>query len=261
MARLKPAFKYYGGKFYLAPWIIGMFPNHQTYIEPFGGSASVLLNKPRSPNEIYNDLNDGIVCLLTMIRDELQELTDQLRKIKVAPEVYNEWKLKNPTSQMEKSIRAFVLHRMSRSGTGTGFSKSSRYYRGLPENEAAWDTGIKNLPKVSERLQGVEIIRKNAFDLIKEYDNSETLFYLDPPYVTKTRSLSIIYQVEMDENLHIELSQLIQKSKAKIMISGYESDLYDFLYKNWNKETKDQYLHSSQESKKIIRRECVWKNF
>jgi len=261
MARIKPAFKYYGGKFYLSPWIIGMFVSHKLYVEPFGGAASVLLNKPRSDREIYSDLNSGIVCLLTMIRDQLPELTEELRKIKVSAEVYYAWKAKQPVGEMETAVRCFVLHRMSRSGTGTGFSKSVRQYRGMPENEAAWDTGITNLPIVSRRLQDVEIRCSDAFDLIQECDGPESLFYLDPPYVTKTRSIGVIYQIEMDESLHTRLSEIVHECKGKVIISGYESDLYNRLYSNWNKEFKDQYLHSSQEAKKVMRRECVWKNF
>lgn len=261
MARIKPAFKYYGGKFYLAPWIIGMFPSHSLYVEPFGGAASVLLNKPRCNHEIYSDLNSGIVCLLTLIRDDLSSLVEKLRKISVTAEVYYSWKAKKPIGDLETAVRCFVLHRMSRSGTGTGFSKSCRTYRGLPENEAAWDTGIKNLPLVSERLQGIEILSCDALDLIQEHDGPDSLFYLDPPYVTQTRSMAEIYQVEMDEALHERLSEIVRGCSGKVIISGYGSALYDRLYMDWNKEVKDQYLHSSQSAKKVIRQECVWKNF
>jgi site-specific DNA-adenine methylase len=64
----RPVLRWLGGKFRLAPWIVSHFPEHRIYLEPFGGSASVLLHKPRAYNEIYNDLDGELVNLFQVLR-------------------------------------------------------------------------------------------------------------------------------------------------------------------------------------------------
>src|SRR5436309_6352031 len=77
MKTLRPPVKWHGGKRYLCHKIIAYFPPHETYLEPFGGAASVLLNKAPAVVEVYNDLDQRITRLFRVLRSE--EHTSELQ--------------------------------------------------------------------------------------------------------------------------------------------------------------------------------------
>lgn len=68
----RPIMRYPGGKYTLAKWVISHFPVHETYVELFGGAASVLMRKQRSIGEVYNDLDGDVVNVFRVLRDRKQ---------------------------------------------------------------------------------------------------------------------------------------------------------------------------------------------
>ena len=65
------------------------------------------------------------------------------------------------------------------------FAWSKRLRGGLPGYLNAWKTFKQGLPRLARRLQHVKLLGQDAFEVIREHDGHETLFYLDPPYCTR----------------------------------------------------------------------------
>jgi len=73
-------FPYPGNKAKHAEWILRQFPAHGCYVEPFGGAAGVLANKPASKVEVYNDRDGDLVQFFITLRDRREELEEWLRQ-------------------------------------------------------------------------------------------------------------------------------------------------------------------------------------
>ena len=78
-AKLRPPVKWHGGKYYLADRIISYFPAHRIYLEPFGGAASILLNKIPVDVEAYNDLDLRITRLFRVLQSQGHEFVSRIR--------------------------------------------------------------------------------------------------------------------------------------------------------------------------------------
>lgn len=261
--------KCHGGKFYTSSWIISHFPRDYEkydYIEPYVGGASVFLNKNRSQGiEAINDLDLGVIQIYRALRDEPANFINRLKRVKYCEATFKRIMKKSPHKNhkdyMDHAISEFILRRMSRGGLKTAFAWSERERGGQPGEINAWETILQQLPLISERLNRTYIFNENAISVIKAFDDEKTLLYADPPYLPDTRSTTDAYEYEMDTDDHIILAESLNKFKGKVIISGYPSQLYKRLYKNWNTHKKKIANHASQQKKKEIKTEILWSNY
>jgi DNA adenine methylase len=121
----------------------------------------------------------------------------------------------------------------------------------------------EQLPLIVERLRRVEIVSRPAIDVIHTWDSPETLIYADPPYVHETRHESSrdVYGVEMTEKDHSALAAALNSCKAKVVLSGYPSPLYDALYRGWRTVTFDIANHAAGGRAKARKQETLWMNW
>jgi DNA adenine methylase len=263
----RPVLRYHGGKWMIGPWVISHFPSHRVYVEPYGGAASVLMQKPRSFAEVYNDLDDEVVNLFRVLRDpaSAERLTELLR---LTPWARTEFfAAYEPTEDPIEKARRIVVRSCMAFGT-TGRRKNQTGFRGRPEidnNTGAAD--FVNYPAaigaVTERLRGVIIENKHALKIIRQQDGPETLLYVDPPYPERSRT-SIrwpsrndrCYAHEMTDDEHRVLAEVLHSVKGMVVLSGYRSDLYDQdLYADWASFQKDTFADGGKK-----RVEVVWLN-
>jgi DNA adenine methylase len=247
--------KYHGGKWLLAPWILSYLPEHKVYCEPFGGGGSVLLRKNRAHEEIYNDLDSEIVNLFQVVRDNGEDLK---KKLELTPYSRAEFELSyEPTNDsIEKARRTVVRSFMGRNpssatqGKGSFKGKQVKSYITIAH---VWMKYPDALASLTERLRGVIIENDDAIDVIKRHDSPETAFYVDPPYLPSTRDVGTDYRFEMSEEDHIKLAETLNSVKGKVILSGYPSELYNALYKDWEKVEKESIADGH-----LPRTEALW---
>lgn len=108
---------------------------------------------------------------------------------------------------------------------------------------------------IAERLRMVQIENRPAVEVIERFNYSNVFMYIDPPYVLSTRA-GKQYKHEMTDADHEELLKALLQSKAKIMISGYESEMYNDYLNGWKKK---QFSSCAEHGK--ARTETVWMNY
>lgn len=251
----RPIVRYHGGKWKLADWIIGHFPKHKVYVEPFGGGASVLLKKPRSYAEIYNDLDGEISNVFQMMRDRGEELK---RAIELTPFSRMEFmKSYEPTDDPLEWARRTIARSFMGFGSAavcgesTGFRSNSNRLGTTPAQD--WRNYPMHIPSFIERLMGVVIETKDAVGVMLKHDGEETLHYVDPPYVHSTRHKRIssrrggVYKYEMDDSEHRRLAEVLNSLRGTVILSGYRCDLYDEIYGDWERVDKNTHADGARD--------------
>lgn len=267
--KLRPPVKTHGGKWYLTDFVIEQFPeNYQelTYIEPMCAGASVFLNKLSSKEEIISDLDKGVISVFKALRDEPKEFTDRLKRVRYTERAFKMAQKRASNGfgdYIDHGVNEYMLRRMSRGGMRKSFAWSERKRGGKPGDVNAWETMLKDLPLISERVQNAIILNRSVFDIFKVLDEEDTLWYLDPPYLPNTRdeNSTSVYEYEMTVDDHINLLQLAKNARGKVIISGYSSPLYNRTLKGWKIKKKNVPNHSGQGKSKERRIEVLWMNY
>ena len=265
----RPVLRWHGGKWNLAPWVIQHFPQHQLYVEPFGGAASVLLRKPEAYSEVYNDLDQEAVNLFEVLRDpgSAARLCDLIFLTPFARDEFNA-AYEPSEDPVERARRLVIRSHMGFGSDGacgsyrTGFRANSNRSGTTPAHD--WANLPEALVAVAARLRGVTVENRPAIQVMRSHDGPETLHYCDPPYLPETRSRSgrvagvgsaAVYRHEMSAEDHEQLLDALKALQGMVVLSGYPSALYDDALTGWRRVEREALADGARK-----RTEVLWLN-
>lgn len=241
MMLARPILRWHGGKWRIAPWVIERMPQHEAYVEPFGGGASVLLRKARARLEIYNDLDAGLARFFRTLRTRAADLAEAVALTPFSRDDFAE-AYQPAGDDLEHARRFLIRSHMGFGSNGanrvTGFRAAGLRAGSLPVHQ--WCALPHVITQTAERLRGVVIENRPAVDVMLANDGASVLHYVDPPYLSSTRSdAGADYAHEMTDDDHAALLDVVCSLRGTVILSGYASDLYDARLAGWHRETRE----------------------
>lgn len=286
---MKPPFAWFGGKERIIHALLPHVPSHDAYLEPFFGAGSLFFAKRPSQIEVINDIDKDLMNFYSVLRDDVKfnkfmkltyltlysraEYMHALEKFK-----RRAWK-----DDIERAYLFYIIARMSfagRFGHSWGYDISATS-KGMSKTVHAYLSSVDRLPEIHERLRHAQIECDDWLSVYERYvpkwlqDGLKVFVYLDPPYLEDVRRNGK-YRYEFSRRRHRELIEVIKREKkAKIMLSGYPSPLYEELEEaGWCKKCWNVACHAvgrtraygllgegATFSKNQRRIECIWMNY
>jgi DNA adenine methylase len=232
---------WFGGKGKVAQKIIQHMPQHKVYVEPFGGAAHVISQKPQMYHEVYNDIDGELVNFLLVAREHTEKLIHACETLPYSRELYERWKSEEfPPDPFERAVRFFYLNRSGiAKGNGPGTAKTGwRHSTSSSQNPAVgYQSACREIEQFAKRMRGVMIEHDDFRTIIKKYDSPDTLFYVDPPYIGKEK----YYAGGFTEQDHRDLAELLNRIQGKAIVSYYDDPLLLEIYPGWRRETFESF--------------------
>jgi DNA adenine methylase len=280
----EPPLKWFGGKAYLADKIHAAAPPMGSYKMrgiPYGGALQEVWSwKYQGVSEVVNDLDLRLTNLwhCLKVRSLFEELRRELELTPFGRPFWDgasqhmrlwdkhevEWaeKLDKQPSPFWAAM-FYVLVRQSRGGDQSAFAplSSKRTRRGMNEQASAWWNAIAELPAVHARLARVVVERMDALAFMRKYDGPDTFYYADPPYLPDAKATKQGYRYEMTVEQHEAMLTQMTRLKARVLVSGYASDLYDTVLDGWERLEYEVTDNASQSKAKKRKVEVMWRNY
>lgn len=218
-----------GGKARLAARLIPMFPPHRCYVEPFGGMASVLLNKPKAETEIYNDRDERLVGLFNCIKYHPDELDKELAGLLKSRRTFEQFRDQPGITDIQAAARFLFLQCLGWGGKGevfgSGIKSGGTTLRTI-------DATRRMAARIRDRFASVTIEWLDWEQCIGKYDSPETFFYCDPPYHGTDG-----YRPAFVERDREALAARLRRIEGKFLLNDSDNKTTRQLYREWTTRT------------------------
>ena len=243
-----------GGKRLLRKEILKRLPQHDTFVEVFGGAGWVLFGKDPDPKkwaisrkssryqEVFNDINGDLINFWTYIQQHPQAFVAELERYIASREIFIRFLQGKPQTELERAVSFYYRVACSFGSMGTTFAG-----KGSPD-----PLPLRKLDKVlkaSQGLRNVVIENQDFKQLIRHYNKPSTVFYCDPPYY----ELESFYDRDDAEHFtaHDELCERLKTVKGKWLLSYNDHPTIREMYKDFRiEELKTTYSLSGKQKEK-----------
>lgn len=229
------------------PKLLSLIPEHTCYVEVFGGAAAVLLNKPPSPIEVFNDIDSELVNLFEVIRDDVDAFLRRADFLLYSRELYRRWgdDLEQHTTPEDPVERAVRFWYVVRSAFGAHPSKGWAFATRQPRNSGlVLQNALAKIRMIHDRLKSVEIDHLDFRRCIRNRDTPSTFLLLDPPYLDTCQYRAGNFTLDD----HRDLTEILREAKSKwLMTVGIHPKIRE-LYRGFPQSS----VTSSMAVKKVI---------
>lgn len=241
-----PVVKWVGGKRQLLQEITPLLPKQiTTYCEPFLGGGAVLFSIQPS-HAIVNDLNESLMTVYEVIRDDVETLIDSLKKHENTSEYFYTIRdidrnkvFYQSMSKVEKASRLIYLNKTCFNGlfrvntSGEFNSPFGRYKNPNIVNESV-------LRAVSNYFNSnnIAFYNEDFSETLRRVENGGFV-YLDPPYdpVSDTACFTGYNKGGFSRNEQIRLKQCcdeLTERNIKFMLSNSSTSFIKDLYQDYH---------------------------
>lgn len=275
-SKLKPPANYFGGKYgSIGAFISKCLPEHKFYVEPFGGMAGVMFHKSPSLVEVYNDIDRRLFNLFCVLQDKKQA-KELMALLKLTPFGRDSYlaahQILRETGWSEVRLAWATLVALGQGVLPSMRHNGFRYGGSKYETSVArlWKKRTLNLPAVTERITDWILENQSAEKIMLRYNTPEAVIFCDPPYVHSTRNKSSSvktvrdYSAEMTDVEHELFLIVCRHLKARVLITGYDNELYNSLLADWHRAEIDVIsgMAAALPNADAGRRtEVIWSNF